>query len=226
MISLYRAFPFWNSLSELQQAKVLDYIIIREYEAGVYLEKQPGLYVVNDGSIIAYSAHESGRRRVIFIAGWMQTVLLTPTFLADTSTTDALELYVRESSEICFIPYAGWNELEQELPGAYAFAKEILSRQMNAMLFSINTHMEKDISRRLAMVLVRLYGQLKEGNTIRISHEELAEIVGVAREVVTRNVAILKDKGFVETGREKIRVTDFELLSEYAGGVGLDDTEG
>ncbi|MBR5969993.1 MAG: Crp/Fnr family transcriptional regulator [Lachnospiraceae bacterium] len=190
------------------------------------MEKQPGLYVVNDGSILAYSAHESGRRRVIFIAGWMQALLLTPTFLADVTTVDTLELYVRESSEICFIPYAGWNELEQELPGAYAFTKDILSRQMNAMLFSINARMEKDISRRLAMVLLRLYGKLKEGNTIRISHEELAEIVGVAREVVTRNVAVLKEKGFVETGREKIRVTDLEQLTEYAGGVIANDTEG
>ena len=226
MVSLYRAFPFWDSLSELQQSKVLDYTIIREYEAGEYLEKQPGLYVVNDGSIIVYSAHESGRRRVVFTVGWTQCMLLTPAFLADVSTTAALELYIREASEICYIPYPSWNELESELREANEFSMELLSRQMNAMLFSINMRMEKDISKRLAMVLLRLYERLSEGNTIRTSHEELAEIAGVAREVVTRNVAILKEKGLVETGREKIRILHPEKMEEYAGVVGYNSTEG
>lgn len=225
MVSLYRAFPFWNSLSELQQAKVLDDTIIREYEAGEYLEKQPGLYVVSDGSITAYGTHEDGRRRVVFMAGWLQSLLLTPTFLADF-TASSLDLHIQEPSEICFIPYSAWNETEQEVPEAYEFSKEVLSRQMNAMFFSICLRMEKDISKRVAMVLLRLYERLSEGDTIRISHEALAEIAGVAREVVTRNVAILKEKGLVETGRGKIRLTDLQQLKIYAGGGSYDSTEG
>ena len=216
MISLNQAFPFWDNLNELLQAEVLDNTVIREYAAGSVIKNRAGLYMVNDGSIVAYINHENGRRREAFAAHWMECMLLTPKFLADKNT-DYLEIVSRENSEICFIPYDAWYRMESICPPVREFSVDLLSNQMSSMAFVFYARMEQNISKRIALFLLRTFdhGKDKTGNTIRISHEVLAEQIGTTREVVTRNVSILKDEGLVETGREKIRILDPERLREY-----------
>ncbi|MBR0165194.1 MAG: Crp/Fnr family transcriptional regulator [Lachnospiraceae bacterium] len=217
MAAIHQAFPFWNALTELQQAAMLDYTIIRHCAPGESLKKRAGLYIVGDGSIALYSSHESGRRRVVFSAHWMECLLLTPAFLADSSTL-SLELFAREVSEIWFIPYEEWQEAEEWLPEIRDYTVELMSSQMSSLIFGVSARMEKNISKRLALFLHRFYERSRahNGDTLHISHEELAEQVGTTREAVTRNVNILKDAGLVQTGRGKIRIIDPDALQAYA----------
>ena len=217
MISLNQAFPFWSSLTELQQDGIRDSAIIREYAANEVIRKSAGLYMVNDGSIVAYSSHESGRRREAFSAHWLESMLLTPEFLRDSSA-EFLSIVARESSEICFIPFDAWYRLEEVCPEAREFSLNLLSRQMSSLTFVLYARMEQNISKRIGLFLLRHFekGKLQEGNTIHISHEALAEQIGTTREVVTRNISVLKEKGLVETGREKLRIVDTERLRLYA----------
>lgn len=217
MIALHRAFSFWNSLTELQQAGLLDHTIIRHCAAGAYLEMRAGLYVVGDGAIVAYSSHESGRRRVAFSAQWMESVLLTPRFLADV-TTFSLELFSKEIGEIWFIPYDEWHIIEEWRPEIKDFSISLLSAQMSHLTFGLYAQMEKNISKRLALYLNRFYEKDKaaNGDVVYLSHEELAEQTGTTREAVTRNLNILKDAGLIQTGRSKIRILDPQALKTYA----------
>lgn len=216
MVSLNQAFPFWNTLSELEQEEVRNHIIIRQYDAGQHLEKQPGLYLVSDGSIVLYSEHETGRRRVSFSAHWMEFMLLTPSFLKQCEAI-SVELYARESTEICFIRFADWNMLAKKNAEIGSFSVELLSEQLGRQAFAVYARMEKDLSRRLALFLIMYYERDKKnmGNTILVSHEELAEQIGTGREAVTRNINMLKDAGLVQTGRGKIRILNLEALRTY-----------
>ena len=226
MISLFQTFPFWNTLTKLQQEELLDCTVIRQYEAGEYLENNPGLYMVNDGGLVAFTHHESGRRRVVFSANWTECILLTPTFLNDTGTK-FLELRARENSEICYIPYVAWRRIQEQFPDVWKFSGELLSRQMGALMFGVYARMEKNISKRLALFLLQFYerGRERNGTTIHISHEELTEQTGVSREAVTRNLGILKENGLIETGRGKIRIIDTEKLAQFAGGLTEEEQE-
>lgn len=213
MISFDQGFPFWGSLSELQQAEILDYTVIRQYDAGEKLDYSPGMYLVNDGSIVAYSSHESGRRRMVLSAGNMEAMLLTPSFLSDCKVI-SLELVVKENSEVHFIPYERWRVIQEMHPEVREFAMDILSVQMSSLAFTLYARMEKDVSKRLSMFLLR---SLKRFNdpVIHTSHEELAEQLGTTREAITRNISVLKDGGLVETGRNKIRIIDPQALRDY-----------
>ena len=226
MVSLSQAFPFWNALSELQQEEILNYTIVRQYEAGEFLEMRAGLYVIGDGGAVAYSSHESGRRRVAFVAQWMESMLLTPQFLRESSRF-SLELYAREASEIWFIPYDDWHHVEEWHQEIREFSTALLSGQMSSLTFGLYAQMEKDISKRLALFLLRFYEKDRQhtGTTVRISHEELAEQIGTTREAVTRNVNVLKNAGFVQTGRGKIRILDPEGLQTYANMQSKDEAE-
>ena len=213
MISYNEGFPFWDSLSEMQQSEILDHTVIRQYNAGERLDYSPGMYLVNDGSIVAYSSHESGRRRMVLSAGTMEAMFLTPSFLADCRVI-SLELVVRVNSEVHFIPYERWRKIQEMSPSIREFAVDILSIQMSSLAFTLYARMEKDVSKRLSMFLLRTYKRTTDV-VIRTSHEELAEQLGTTREAITRNISILKEGGLVETGRNKIRIVNPESLREY-----------
>lgn len=72
---------------------------------------------------------------------------------------------------------------------------------------------------RLAALLLELcerMTQAREGQ-IPLSHAELALMAGTTRESVSRNLAILKDRGAIDTGRRGVSVLRRDLLEELAG---------
>ena len=212
-----RAFPFWKTLSELQQKGLINHVATRRYGAGDILEKHAGLYLVSDGPVIVYTIHENGKRRVAFSAEWMESILMTPAFLRDSNEL-SLELHTRKASEICFVPYEEWRKMENMFPEVREYSMELLSAQMDSLAFNLYARTEKDLSIRIAMFLLRSYekGGGPVETTIRVSHEELAEQIDATREAVTRNVHILKEAGLVQTGRGKITIMDPEGLRVYA----------
>ncbi|MBR7081149.1 MAG: Crp/Fnr family transcriptional regulator [Oscillospiraceae bacterium] len=213
MILYDRGFPFWEALTVLQQAEILDYTIIRQYDAGERLGYNPGVYLVNDGRIAAYSIHENGKRRMVLSAGTLETMLLTPSFLSNCRDI-SIELIVKENSEIYFIPYEHWRKIQEMHPSIREFSMDALSLQMSSLAFTLYARMEKDISKRLSMFLLRSCERFGD-DMIYTSHEELAEQLCTTREAITRNISVLKDCGLVETGRNKIRVVNPEALKQY-----------
>lgn len=50
----------------------------------------------------------------------------------------------------------------------------------------------------------------KESDTLNISHEEIANELNMQREAATRLIKKLKDLGYLETGRNEIRLPEKE----------------
>ena len=55
------------------------------------------------------------------------------------------------------------------------------------------------------------------GDEIYLTHEETAQYLGTAREVVSRLIRELSQEGLVETSRGRIRILDRIALQERAG---------
>ncbi|MBL8380873.1 MAG: Crp/Fnr family transcriptional regulator [Burkholderiales bacterium] len=68
------------------------------------------------------------------------------------------------------------------------------------------------VDRRLAEML------LGHGREIGASHAELAQRLGTSREIVSRLIARFARAGYVESGREHIRITDATALRAVAAG--------
>jgi CRP/FNR family transcriptional regulator len=56
----------------------------------------------------------------------------------------------------------------------------------------------------------------KDGPTIAATHQAIADELGSVREIVTRLLRSFEDRGYVELGRERIRVLDAKSLGELA----------
>ena len=69
------------------------------------------------------------------------------------------------------------------------------------------------LDRRLAALLA------ERGEAIGISHQRLADELGSVRVVVSRLLKSFEERGWVELGREQIRVADGTALREFAAGL-------
>lgn len=213
MISWDSVFPFWDSLSDLDRDYLLDCTIIRQYSEGEGIKKRHGIYVVSEGELLVYLIHASGRKRVLLQGSESELIVLTLEFL-NASENISLELRARVDTEIYFIPYEAWERIADKYAPAQKCVVDHLSKHLFALSNSLYEGME-NIGKQLAMFLLRSYDGSSTKYTVSISHEELAEQLGTTREVITRNISILKQLNLLEAGRNKIQVINPEGLQEF-----------
>ena len=217
MISLKKVFLFWESLTELKQSELLDNTIIRQYGDGEGIHKRQGVYVVSEGGLLLYVVRPSGRKRVLLSASIGEVIILTSDFL-EASDDISFEMRANKDSEIYFIPEVYWNNIQAQNPKIQAYTVELLSKHMSALSSHLYEGMQ-NIGKQLALFLLRNFELNPTSEYIEISHELLAELLGTTREVITRNLSNLKSLGYIETGRNKIRVENLEHLREYVNDV-------
>lgn len=92
-----------------------------------------------------------------------------------------------------------------------------LLEALNARLAASETRLEElafhAVPARIAATLLRL----ADGDVVRISHRELAELTGTYRETVTKTLDEFKREGLVELDRRHITLRDRERLAQIAG---------
>jgi CRP-like cAMP-binding protein len=80
----------------------------------------------------------------------------------------------------------------------------------------------RDVTARIAGRLVELADEVGEPDgggvriTLPLSQEELAAWTGASREAVAKSLHLLRELGWVETGRREIRVLDRDALKRLA----------
>jgi len=71
------------------------------------------------------------------------------------------------------------------------------------------------LDQRLAALLVERAGQRHE---VQATHQALADDLGSVREIVSRLLRNFEDRGWVELGRERIRLIEPSALAALARG--------
>ena len=78
----------------------------------------------------------------------------------------------------------------------------------------------QDVPVRLAKQLSALAERqgIDAGETVAISQAELAQTLGVSREIVSRHLGVWREAGLVELGRGRIRIRDRAPLHRIVAG--------
>ena len=72
----------------------------------------------------------------------------------------------------------------------------------------------KSVPARIAATLLRLSGD--DGAAVRLSHQDIADMVGTYRETATRILNEMRSEGLVELKRMLIQIVDRNGLEELA----------
>ncbi len=188
-------------------------IIFRE---GTY---PTGIYYVIEGKVKKYKVDAEGREQIIYVANSGELLGYHAILSSDNYTDSAAVL---EESTIAFIPREDFLEALNRSPVLNRRLLKTLSHEFAVLENSLTMFARRSVRERLALQLIIMREKYKVNFEpgmpveINMSRDDLASLVGTARENVVRMLSEFKAEGTIETKGRKIVVLDINQLIRIA----------
>ena len=201
---------------------VNDSKVCTPYKKGNYIfhegMRPQGVYCVNYGKIKLSKLGEDGKEQILRLV--KPGDLLGYRSLLGEGNYNASAV-VMEDSGVCFIPKDLFMGVLQRDGVLSMEMMKLLSRDLKHAEQSITHLAQKPVRERLAEALLFMketYGYLPDGKTIdlRITREEIANLVGTATETAIRLLSDLKNEGVISLEGKKIQIADVNRLIKIA----------
>ena len=118
-------------------------------------------------------------------------------------------------TRVFHIPAAVYKRLMAESPAVAGYTNELMAARFSEVLWLTEQILYQRMDVRLAALLLE-EAELAGTDELRLTHGELANHLGSAREVVTRMLRYFQGEGLVALTRGVIRLTDRERLERLA----------
>jgi CRP-like cAMP-binding protein len=201
------------SAHQTEQAYKKGEIIFRE---GAY---PAGIFFVKTGKAKKYKLDKDGREQIIYVANKGELIGFHAVLAEDRYPDSAAAL---EESTLLFIPREDFLQTLDQSPVLMRHLLKTLSHEFGVLVNNVALFAHRNVRERLALQLVVLREKYKENYqpgmpvAINMSRDDLANLVGTARENVLRILAEFKEKGILETKGRKIIVNDVKKLVALA----------
>jgi CRP-like cAMP-binding protein len=176
-----------------------------------------GIYYITNGKVKKYKVDRDGKEQIIYVANTGE-LLGYHAILSEDSYPDSAA--VLEESVISFIPKESFLEAINQSGVLNRRLLKTLSHEFAVLANSLTMFAQKSVRERLALQLIVIREKYKVNFEpgmpveINMSRDDLASLVGTARENVVRMLSEFKDEGTVETKGRKIIVLDVKKLIE------------
>jgi CRP/FNR family transcriptional regulator, cyclic AMP receptor protein len=216
-----------SKLSGHELARVWDISKPRRFRVGedVFLQGQPheGIFVILSGQVRTYYSGPTGRE--ITLAFW------TPGNFVGGPEIFGGGVHVWSGRATCrtqamHIKGAGLRKLMGEIPNLAVALVEALEHKgkcYSAMIHMLGTRSAAERLAQLLLLMAERDGRPgRSGVAIRrrLTHEDLAKMVGATRQWVTATLDRLSEQGMVSMGRTEIVISDEQRLRRFAGYAG------
>ena len=207
-------FPELAQLDQHAKEILAKYARIVEAPIGTigYREGMPcGAYVMRlAGKSRVYKMSTSGREILLYRVGAGETCVITTTCLLGDSDYPASTI-VEEPIRDVLIPANAFHQLMIDSAVFRKFVMTNYGALISDLIVLLDEVAFHSLNARLAEVLL-------DANTTTITrtHQKIADELGTAREVVSRQLKRLEQKGAVSLGRGHVEITDRKTLEKMA----------
>ena len=118
-----------------------------------------------------------------------------------------------KDTALWIVPTEVYQSIMQESAPVSNFTNEIMATRFSEVMWLIEQIMWKSFDKRLAAFLLE-ESTLEGDNTLKLTHETIANHLGTAREVVTRMLRYFQTEGMVKLARGTVEITDAEKLRQ------------
>ena len=208
-----------QALPNLTDPKLLDRLLEKgqfsTFEPGKTL-MEPGQFIkavplVLEGSIKIMRVDEDGKELFLYYLESGETCALSLTCCSAARPSE-IKAVVEEKASMLFIPIQLHEQLVDEFKQWKDFVSSTYQHRFQEMLTVLDAVAFKRMDERLMNYIVTKMKQLKS-NELHTTHQEIANELGTAREVISRLLKQLEKKKWIELGRNVIYIRDdFEEL--------------
>lgn len=178
-----------------------------------------GIFYINKGKVKKYKVDNEGREQIVYLAVTGQLIGYHAILSEDRYPDSAAAI---EESSITFIPREDFLQVLEHSPILNNRLLKTLSHEFTVLANSLAMFAQKTVRERLALQLIIIREKYKvnfvEGMLIEIniSREDLANLVGTARENVVRVLTEFKEDGILTTKGRRITILDVNKLIRIA----------
>lgn len=167
------------------------------------------LMLVIKGTVRVYERAGNGRELALYRVNAGEICVLTITNLLEHTAYKA-DAVTEDEVQVVSIPLSGFQEALAGSPDFRNFIMSTLARRLSNVMQLVEQVAFQRLDLRLACLLGQLFGS-RSANRISITHQELANELGTAREVISRML-----KEFEQMRCVRLHHGEIELVSQEA----------
>ena len=207
-------FPIWDKLTPNQQEKISQVIDFMQVKKGTHIhdssENCLGLLLIRSGQLRTYILSEDGREITINRLFEYDVCLLSASCVMPDMQFNVM-IEAEKDSEFWSIPACLFKNLMDESLAVSNYSNNLISNHFSELMWLMEQIMWKSFDKRLAAFLLE-ESALEDSDSLKITHEKIANHMGTAREVVTRMLRYFQGEGMVHLTRGAIDITDKKAL--------------
>ena len=180
----------------------------------VYSPNERGevLFILKKGHVQLYRMSDEGRKLVIATLG--PGTLFGDMALTGTGMYDAFA-EATEEALICILSRSDLEKVLISKPKVAVRLLDVMAKRLHVAEERLEQTLFHGVPSQLAALLLRLRGETNS-DVIEMTHEHLAEHLGVYRETVTAALNSLRKEGLISVGRKHVQLTDLPGLQNKA----------
>ena len=217
-------FPFWDSLSADHKEDILRHAAEHVFTKGSvlrpYNENESecmGFVLVNKGQLRAFMLSDGGKEVTLYRLFSLDICLFSASCVMRNIQFD-IQLEAEKETRAWVIPASLCNRLMQQSLAMANFTNELMASRFTDVMWTLDQVLFKSMDNRIAALLLEL-SVIEASDAISVTHEELANQLGTAREVVTRLLKYFQSDGIIKLSRGSIRLLNFEKIRALATGL-------
>jgi CRP-like cAMP-binding protein len=217
-VEALRRVPFLKTLPESTLHVIGAAGRVKSLERGEILfaehEKCLGLVVVLTGSVKVYSLDSRGRELTLDREGPGESVVELPLF--DGGNYPASAEAAEENTQVFIVARPAFQGLMAAHPEIAAQGLRALAIRMRRLMKMLEAQALHTVQARLADYLLRTAAG-RVSFPLEETNEAISSRIGTVREVVSRTLRSLKERGAIDLTGRTVRIHDLALLARIAG---------
>lgn len=198
-VSLFANIPP-ERLSELEKSATL-----RKYPKNTLLfmegDDHGQLFIIKSGLVCAHTDDEEGRQLVL-------NYMSAGEYFGELSLLDrkprSASVSTIKDSQLLSISRDSFEDFLKEYPDVYQVLIVSLVDRIRSLTGNVKGMALLDVYGRVAQTLERLCGQENDAEKPRLTHQDIANMVGASREMVSRIMKELVLGGYIEVKAKKV----------------------
>ncbi len=190
----------------LLKNEVSTYGQLKKFPAGSVIQQEDSyikaIPLVLTGSLKVMRTDHDGHEILLYYITPGESCIMS--FLGGIhNETSKVKAIVEEDAEMLFIPVEKASEWIKKFPEWSDFIFKLYHKRFEELLTAVNAIAFQKLDTRL-LQLIKQKVALYQSNEIKITHQQLAEELGTAREAISRVIKQMENEGLVTLSRNKI----------------------
>lgn len=216
---LQEFFPFWDKLDRHWQDRLAGSATIRSYQKNTVIHQGRqnclGLLLILSGQVRAYILTEEGRELTLYRLFERDICLFSASCVFNSIQFDVF-INADQDTQLIHIPPDVYRECIEESAAASMYTNELMASRFSEVMWVLDQVLSKKLDSRLAALLLE-EASLQNTRDLTITHEQIANHLGSAREVITRMLKYFQSEGLVSLSRGHVTLCDTAGLAAAAG---------